>query len=67
VSIRTVTRRAIDVHEGKEVDGSAINEPVRQAVALNRSGKSKPPEKANARPDVERPFVCPKLSGVPID
>jgi hypothetical protein len=41
-------RRAIDIHEGEEVDGSAFKALVRQAVALNRSGKSKPPKKAQA-------------------
>src|SRR5688572_6646259 len=35
-------RRAIDIHEGEAVDGSAFKALVRQAVALNRSGKSKP-------------------------
>src|SRR6476619_3840359 len=35
-------RRAIDIHEGEEVDGSAFKALVRQAIALNRSGKSKP-------------------------
>jgi hypothetical protein len=39
-------RRAIDIHEGEEVDESAFNALVRQAVALNRSGKSKPSKKA---------------------
>ena len=39
-------RRAIDIHEGEEVDGSAFKVLVRQAVALNRSGKSKPTKKA---------------------
>jgi len=34
-------RRAIDVHEGEEVDGSAFKALVRQAIALNSSGKSK--------------------------
>jgi hypothetical protein len=33
-------RRAIDIHEGEEVDQSAFKALVRQAVALNRSGKS---------------------------
>ena len=32
-------RRAIDIHEGEEVDGSAFTALVRQAVALNSSGK----------------------------
>jgi hypothetical protein len=34
-------RRAIDIHEGEEVDESAFTALVRQAVALNRPGKSK--------------------------
>jgi hypothetical protein len=32
-------RRAIDIHEGEEVDASAFKALVRQAVALNSSGK----------------------------
>ncbi len=35
-------RRAIDIHEGNEVDGSAFKVLVRQAVALNSSGKTRP-------------------------
>ena len=35
-------RRAIDIHEGEHVDESAFKTLVRQAVALNGSGKSKP-------------------------
>jgi hypothetical protein len=35
------TRRAIDIHEGEKVDASAFKALVRQAVALNSSGKSK--------------------------
>jgi hypothetical protein len=34
-------RRAIDIHEGEKVDGAAFKALVRQAVALNSSGKSK--------------------------
>jgi hypothetical protein len=34
-------RRAIDIHEGEEVDESAFKALVRQAVALNRPGTSK--------------------------
>jgi hypothetical protein len=33
-------RRAIDIHEGEEVNESAFKALVRQAVALNSSGKS---------------------------
>jgi hypothetical protein len=39
-------RRAIDIREGEEVDGPAFKALVRQAVAFNSSGKSKPPKKA---------------------
>ena len=39
-------RRAIDIHEGEDVDASAFEALVRQAVALNTSGKSKPSKKA---------------------
>ena len=42
------TRRAIDIHEGEEVDGSAFQALIRQAVALNRSSKSKPSKKAKS-------------------
>ena len=38
-------RRAIDIHEGEELDESAFKALVRHAVALNRSGKSKPTKK----------------------
>ena len=38
-------RRAIDIHEGEEVDESAFKALVRQAVALNSSRKSKPSKK----------------------
>ena len=41
-------RRAIDIHEGEEVDKSAFKALVRQAVALNRSGKSKSSKKAKS-------------------
>jgi len=35
------TRRAIDIHEGEDIDESAFKALVRQAVAVNGSGKSK--------------------------
>ena len=41
-------RRAIDIHEGEEVDESAFKALVCQAVALNSSGKSKPSKKAKS-------------------
>src|SRR5256714_5679329 len=39
-------RRAIDIHEGEKVDESAFKALVRQAVAVNSSGKSKASKKA---------------------
>src|SRR5437762_12768137 len=41
-------RRAIDIHEGEEVDESAFKALVRRAVALNSSGKSKSSKKAKS-------------------
>ncbi|MDM0042103.1 DUF1801 domain-containing protein [Variovorax sp. J22G21] len=35
-------RRAIDIHEGEEVDESAFKALIRQAIDLNSSRKSKP-------------------------
>jgi hypothetical protein len=35
-------RRAIDIREGETVDRSAFKTLVRQAIALNKSGRSKP-------------------------
>ena len=43
-------RRAIDIHEGEEVDAAAFKALVRQAIALNGSGKSKTAKKAKHRP-----------------
>ncbi len=41
-------RRAIDIHEGEAVDGPAFKTLVRQAVALNSSGKSNRSKKAKS-------------------
>jgi hypothetical protein len=41
-------RRAIDTREGEEFDASAFKALVRQAVVLNRSGKSRPAKKAKS-------------------
>ncbi len=41
-------RRAIDIHEGEKVDKSAFKTLIRQAVALNSSGKSKLSKKAKS-------------------
>jgi hypothetical protein len=47
-SLEGNVRRAIDIHEGKEVDASAFKALVRQAVAFNSSGKAKPRKKAKS-------------------
>jgi hypothetical protein len=39
-------RRAIDIHEGEEIDGAAFKALVREAVALNGSRKTKPSKRA---------------------
>ena len=41
-------RRAIDIHEGEEVNAAAFKTLIRQAVALNSSGKSKSSKKARS-------------------
>src|SRR5689334_11794977 len=40
-SLEGKVRRAIDIHEGEDVDESAFKALVREAVALNRGAKSK--------------------------
>src|SRR5437588_12901241 len=47
-SLEGNVRRAIDIHEGEEVDAPAFKALVRQAVALNDSGKSKPSKKGKS-------------------
>ena len=42
-------RRAIDIHEGEEVNASAFKTLIRQAVALNSSGKSTSSNKTSKR------------------
>ena len=47
-SLEGNVRRAIDIREGEQVDASAFKALIRQAVALNRSGKSKSSKRAKA-------------------
>src|SRR5664280_3446796 len=47
-SLEGNARRAIDIHEGEEVDESDFKALIRQAVVLNGSGKSKPSKKAKS-------------------
>ena len=47
-SLEGNVRRAIDIQEGEEVDESAFKALVRQAVALNSTGKLKPSKEAKS-------------------
>lgn len=40
-SLEGNTRRAIDIHEGEEIDASALKALIRAAVALNASGRDR--------------------------
>jgi len=48
-SLEGNVRRAIDMHEGEEVNESAFQALIRQAVAFNSSGKLKPKSKPAKR------------------
>ena len=41
-SLEGNARRAIDIHEGDQVDAAALKDLIRAAVALNLQGKRKP-------------------------
>jgi hypothetical protein len=41
-------RRAIDIHQGEEVDAAAFQALIREAIALNAARKSKPAKKAKS-------------------
>src|SRR5204863_8447254 len=45
-SLEGSTRRAIDIHEGQEVDADAFKALIRDAVALNTSGGKATPRRA---------------------
>ena len=47
-SLEGNVRRAIDIHEGEVVDEPAFKALVREAIALNNSGKAKPSKKAKS-------------------
>jgi hypothetical protein len=47
-SLEGNARRAIDLHEGEEIDPSAFKALVREAVALNTSNKSKASKRAKS-------------------
>jgi hypothetical protein len=48
-SLEGNTRRAIDIHEGEKIDAAAFKALIREAIALNSAGKSKPSKKKKAK------------------
>ena len=48
-SLEGNVRRAIDIHEGDKIDGAALKDLIRTAVALNLKGKNKPKPKPKPR------------------
>ena len=56
-------RRAIDIHEGEEVDRAAFKALVRQAIALNSAGKSKP--RASSKKPSKKPAKKPAKKAKP--
>ncbi len=50
-SLEGNVRRAIDIHQGEQVDEAALKDLIRAAVALNVKGNSKPkPRRASRKP-----------------
>jgi hypothetical protein len=49
-SLQGNTRRAIDIHEGEEVDANAFKALIRAAVALNASGGKKSGRRSAPKP-----------------
>jgi len=47
-SLEGNVRRAIDIHEGEEIDEPALKDLIRAAVALNHQGKSEPKSKGTS-------------------
>jgi hypothetical protein len=56
-SLEGKVRRAIDIHEGEEVDAAAFKALVRQAVTLNRAGKPKPSSKSSKKAKTTKPAL----------
>ena len=48
-SLEGNARRAIDIHEGEEIDATAFKALIREAVALNGAGKTKKAPKKTAK------------------
>lgn len=48
-SLEGNVRRAIDIHEGEEINEAALKDLIRAAVALNLKGKDKPKSKPKSK------------------
>jgi len=53
-SLEGNVRRAIDIHEGDNINEAALKDLIRAAVALNLKGKSKPKSKPEPKPNQAR-------------
>ena len=53
-SLEGNVRRAIDIHEGENINEAALKDLIRAAVALNLKGKSKPKSKPEPKPKQAR-------------
>ena len=53
-SLEGATRRALDLREGDKLDAAGLTALVREAVALNRAGKSAPKAKTVAKPAAKK-------------
>jgi hypothetical protein len=53
-SLEGNVRRAIDIHEGDNINEAALKNLIRAAVALNLKGKSKPKSKTEPKPKQAR-------------
>ncbi|HEY3615706.1 MAG TPA: DUF1801 domain-containing protein, partial [Candidatus Sulfotelmatobacter sp.] len=53
-SLEGNVRRAIDIHEGDQVDETALKDLIRAAVALNLRGKSQLKSKPKSKPKSRR-------------
>jgi hypothetical protein len=57
-------RRAIDIHEGEQLDAAAFKALVREAIELNRS-KAKPGRATKAKPSAKKPAKSFKKKPAP--
>jgi hypothetical protein len=64
-SLEGNVRRAIDIHEGEKIDEAAFKALIRQAVALNSSGKSAKASKSKPAKTVQASKSAPAKKSAP--